>query len=161
MAGIAPDKRSIGSCGPAYLHGNIPTGSQLTQRTRRARTFCAHTHANDCTFALYKLRTRTVLYVLLLHQRRHVPEKYGKKGGSKGSCLKNVGSQSEMVPHGFLMGQDQIVTFYFAKDTRGCPAWKLRRQRLTFPVRACSGFESDSLSRMENIGSRYRSKNVL
>lgn len=26
-AGFEPDKGSAGSCGPVYLHGNIPTGS--------------------------------------------------------------------------------------------------------------------------------------
>lgn len=93
--GVEPDKGSGGSCGPVYLHGNVPTGSHArtkdeppSARTTRARARLPVQHGRVCTYiciCISMCRLRPWPTSLYASARRHVRRR-GK--GTEGDVLR-------------------------------------------------------------------------
>lgn len=169
MAGVALDKRNVGSCGPAHLHGNIPTESQLAQRMT-ARAFRAHTRASDCTFALYTLvadDANSSVRIPPVSKEARTAKSTEGEGGPRTTLKKCTfediaGQKGSQFPRGTRSDR----YFLFREGlSRGLPAWKLTKtdRGLLFPFGCLSlgSNETHTPSRIEDIGSRYKGKNVL
>jgi len=121
MAGVEPDKGSGGSCGPAYLHGNVPTGSYARTKDENeppfARTLATRAiarspvhHGRECERVCIPLRVVPFFGPPCISAKARTNA--GGKGRGLKTALKNVGyrrAEGSSFPLG--TGSDRYFPF--------------------------------------------------
>jgi hypothetical protein len=168
--GVEPDKGSGGSCGPAYLHGNVPTGSHArAQRTRASHLLRAHSrrerlHAHLCTvdvhvngfrMCLHTCRPPLPFFPWPYHASawRHV-RMYGDKGPEKRGRERERGLKTTFKNVGYRRAEGSLFSLGTGSDRYFPFRRGIRARRLPFAreAKAAAAYlpRLGACSRLEN-----------